>query len=144
MEYNMPEGSTVIYKRLKLRAKTKNIQYKGISVGEFNSISRLLFSEIVNKLIETGENMWMPQGELAIRMIEQKRAYHIGFFGENKEKRTVPILDDYFPKVLWLNKHYKVYPRGCKVMFNRANKKKLKEKWRSVGDDFYKRNAKLD
>ena len=115
---------SVLYDRLKSH-NPSNVT--GVTFSEFRKITIILFNEIAYKLIQTGENMWMPRGELIVRLMEERRAFHIGYHGNERIQKIVPILSDFYPKVLWVNKHIKASAdrRGVKVTLVKKFRKML-------------------
>jgi len=135
------EGIIGAYKRhLVIHSRTKKMDYH-----LFRKISIRLFNEILKRAIETGSSFWMPVGEIKVIRKHQRRSHHVAYFGNDKIKKIIPILDDYFYRVIWVGKQYrnkKYTSRGVKLLVKKQYKKLIKETVAKKGEDFYELNEK--
>jgi len=130
-----------------LRYKYSNLNIKkrgGMTYDKFYKISKILIELILERLIASGENMWFFNGELAIRRFDQTRAFHRAFIGIERKVVQIPILSDYYYKILMLHKRHKGFAvRGCKLVPNQKTKMMINDTVEENGELFYKKNSKL-
>lgn len=117
--------------------KEKGIHASMVSAVEFTRISIFMFKHIIENLIYTGENMWMPYGELVIRRKEQSRAFHMEQHGHGENRVVIkkPILDDWYNVVLW---QFKPTSAGVRIILSRKYKRLIKDVLEKNGERFYK------
>lgn len=118
----------------------KNDLTKKLTYSEFYGIVKAFFEELIVELVENKATVRLPagMGKLYIKKKEHRRAFHyrcnVNERDENGKKVVykVPILDDYYYKLVWLRpkklKTAKIMPMG---FFKRAIKEELNK-----GNDF--------
>jgi len=133
-------GITEVYTGIKRILKSTNKRkHVFVDVEDFRTISRDMFSHIIDNLLTTGENMWMPYGELVIRRKEQNRTFHRQFHGKDKTVVMKPILEDWYNVILW---QYKPTTVGVRVRLAREKKALMKQVLEEKGETFYKLQGK--
>ena len=107
-----------------------------INYSEFYNIVKTFFEELINELVVEKATVTLPArlGKIYIKKLLQKRAFHyrcnINELDEqgNKVVYKVPILNDYYYKLVWLKpkkyKMAKMIPMGFfkKAISNELNK----------------------
>ena len=122
-----------IYKSIK--SDINNISYTN-----FYSIVKTFFEELIRELVVEKATVTLPakMGKVYIKKMLHKRAFHYRCNVnevDNNGKRVVykvPILNDYYYKVVWLRpKKYKMAKLMPMGFFKKAIKKELE-----IGNDF--------
>lgn len=118
---------------MSIKGNIRTGKYGGIiSYKDYYAIIKRFWEIMIRDLTERLDLIHLPMkmGYLYIKKLEHERAFHYmtDFEESNKQnkliKKKIPILDDYYHKVMWGNRNYFYY---CKALPLRHFQKALKK-----------------
>ena len=140
MEKHLQRSYKDKYVNLRDIHKSIKSDVNNISYSDFYNVVKTFFEELIHELVTNKATVTLPArfGKVYIKKMLQKRAFHYRCnVNETDEKGNrvvykVPILNDYYYKLVWLRpKKYKMAKLVPAGFFKRAIKNELEK-----GNDF--------